>query len=233
MATEIADGIWWFDLRGVNAYLVVDDGSSTDETHRGEDVTLIDAGGPWSRRALRQNLVDVGVDPRAVDRIALTHYDLDHVGGLDSIGLDCPIYAGQPDAAILQGDRSPGWTDRKAAFQSLTAPFTTSPANPVETVSDGDTVGGLTVYTTPGHTRGHVAYVDEDRSVAFVGDLVRESGGRLETSPWALSYDTSAVADSIRRLAELDLDIEILAMGHGTPFVERASERLADLAPQL
>ncbi|QGN06782.1 MBL fold metallo-hydrolase [Halorhabdus sp. CBA1104] len=233
MATELDDGIWWFDLRGVNAYLLVADGSSADETHRSDDVTVIDAGAPWTRRALCRQLTEAGFDPRDVDRIALTHYDLDHVGGLGALGFDCPIYAGQPDAAIVRGDRSPGWSDRKAAFQSLAHPLTTVPDHPVETITEGDTVGTLDVYTTPGHTRGHVTYVDASRSVAFIGDLVRESGGRLEASPWALSYDTSALADSIRRLAELDLDVDVLAMGHGTPFVEGASERLADLAARL
>ena len=34
MVTELLDDVWWFDLRGVNAYLVEDD----------ETLTLVDAG---------------------------------------------------------------------------------------------------------------------------------------------------------------------------------------------
>jgi len=37
MATELAGGIRWFDLGGVNAYLIDDGGN----------LTLVDAGMPW------------------------------------------------------------------------------------------------------------------------------------------------------------------------------------------
>ena len=223
MAMELADGIWWFDLTGVNAYLFEDD----------EDATLIDAGGPWTRGALLDQLDDVGVRPRDVSRIALTHYDLDHVGVLSRFGTDVTVYAGQPDAAVLRGERDPPWNNRKTAVQRASRFLIPELEQPVETVTDGDRIGGLGVYGTPGHTPGHLAFVSEERSVAFVGDLVRESGGRLEASPWALSHDTDAVKASIRRLVELDLDVEVLAMGHGTPFVERGAGHLSDLAGRL
>ena len=223
MARQLAEGIWWFDLRGVNAYLFEHD----------DDVTLVDAGGPWTRGTLLDHLDQIGYRPREVSRIALTHYDIDHVGALGRFGPDEVVYAGDPDAAVLSGERKPDWTNRKTAFQRASLALLAKPDFPVETVSDGDRVGGLTVYETPGHTAGHLAFVSEDRSVAFLGDLVRESNGQLEPSPWALSHDSDAVTSSIRRLAALELDIDILAMGHGTPFVERGAARLADLASRL
>jgi len=223
MVTELTEGSWWFDLRGVNAYLFEND----------EGMTLIDAGAPWTRRALLAHLDDAGFSPRDVTRIALTHYDLDHVGALGRFEADTPVYAGEPDADVLRGRHRPHWNNRKTAFQRATALLVSAPEQPIETVADGDRIGDLTVYETPGHTAGHLAYVSEERSVAFLGDLVRESGGRLEASPWALSQDTDAVESSIRRLAGLDLDVDVLAMGHGTPFVERGGERLADLAARL
>ncbi|WP_135662539.1 MBL fold metallo-hydrolase [Halorhabdus rudnickae] len=223
MATELADGIWWFDLRGVNAYLFVD----------GEDVTLIDAGAPWTRGALLDHLDDAGFRPRDVSRIALTHYDLDHVGAVNRFGTDVSVYAGALDAAVLRGERVPALNNRKTAFQRASQLLVSEPELSVETVADGDRVGGLDVHETPGHTPGHLTFVSEERSVAFVGDLLRESNGRLEASPWALSHDTGAVESSIRQLATLDLDVEILAMGHGTPFVERGAAHLSDLAGRL
>ncbi|WP_136690040.1 MBL fold metallo-hydrolase [Halorhabdus amylolytica] len=223
MVTELADGIWWFDLQGVNAYLFEDDG----------DATLIDAGAPWTSGALLDDLDDAGFRPRDVSRIALTHYDLDHVGALNRFGTDVTVYAGDPDGAILRGERDPPWNNRKTAFQRASRLIAADPEQPVETVAEGDRIGGLDVYGTPGHTPGHLTFVSEERSVAFVGDLLRESDGRIESSPWVLSHDTGAVKSSIRRLAELDLDVEILAMGHGTPFVERGGVHLSDLAGRL
>lgn len=232
MATELADGVWWFDLRGVNAYLF-DERTNPGVETGGGNVTLIDTGAQWTRRELRRDLDDAGVALRDVTRIAITHFDLDHVGGLSGLAFDAPIYAGEPDASILRGERSPGWTNRKTAFQSASNLLLPVPDLAVQTVSDGDMVGGLTGYETPGHTQGHVVYVSEDRSVAFVGDLVRESRGRLESSPWAMTDDQRDVRSSIRRLASLDLDVDVIAMGHGTPFVERGNKHLADLAARF
>ena len=224
MVTELTDGVWWFDLRGVNAYLVED----------GEAVTLVDAGIPYDHRKLVGGLDQLGYSPRDLDRVLVTHYDFDHVGGLGRLPrFDGTIYAGAPDAPLIAGDRKPEWRTHKGFSQRVTAPLLSAPADPVEPLDDGDTVGSFTVYHTPGHTTGHVCYVSESLSVAFLGDLVRESGGRLEASPWALSEDTDQVRASIRRLADDAPDFEVAAMGHGVPFRENGSRRLRELADRL
>ncbi|MFB6188743.1 MAG: MBL fold metallo-hydrolase [Halapricum sp.] len=224
MATELAAGLWWYDLRGVNAYLIDDDGV----------LTLVDAGTPFSRRRLILGLDRAGYSPSNIDRVLVTHYDFDHVGGLGRLQrLDATIYAGTPDARLITGKGKPDWRTHKGFSQRLTAPFLSSPSDPVETVEDGDTVGSFTVYHTPGHTPGHVCYVSEDHSVAFLGDLVREDDGRLEPSPWIMSDDTDQVRASIRRLADEVPDFEVAAMGHGVPFREGGRDRLHELADRL
>lgn len=224
MVTELADGIWWFDLRGVNAYLVED----------GEAVTLVDSGIPYDHRKLVGGLDQIGYAASDLDRVLVTHYDFDHVGGLGRLPrFDGTIYAGAPDAPLVAGDRMPDWRTHKGFSQRVTSPLLSSPADPVESVADGDTVGSFTVYHTPGHTSGHVCYVSEFLSVAFLGDLVRESGGRLDASPWIMSEDTDQVRASIRRLAAEAPDFEVAAMGHGVPFREHGSQRLRELADRL
>lgn len=224
MATALIDGVRWFDLRGVNAYLVADD----------EAVTLVDAGTPFSRRRLALGLDQTGYSPKDVDRVLVTHYDFDHIGGLGRLrGLDATVYAGAPDAPLVAGDRTPGWRIPKGLSQRVTAPLLSSPTGPVRSIGDGDSVGRFTVYHTPGHTPGHVCYVSEELSVAFLGDLVRESNGRLAASPWALSDDTEQVRTSIERLADEIPDVEVAAMGHGVPFRTGGSERLRELADRL
>jgi len=224
MVTELADDVWWFDLRGVNAYLVEDDGA----------VTLIDSGIPYDHRKLVGGLDRLGYSPRDLDRVLLTHYDFDHVGGIGRLPrFDGQIYAGAPDAPLVAGDRAPDWRNHKGLVQRLTAPLLSAPADPVEPVEDGDTIGSFTAYHTPGHTSGHVCYVSESLSVGFLGDLVRESDGRLEASPWIMSEDTDQVRASIRRIADDAPDFEVAAMGHGVPFRERGYTRLRELANRL
>jgi glyoxylase-like metal-dependent hydrolase (beta-lactamase superfamily II) len=111
--------------------------------------------------------------------------------------------------------------------------LTSPPDLNVHPLEDDESVGGFTVVETPGHTSGHVSYVHEGRSAVFAGDLVRESDGTLEPSPWALSEDVAAVRRSIATLADRTGMFDVLGMGHGVPFRRRGSERLAELASSL
>ena len=224
MLTELRDGIWWVDLGSVNAYLVDDGGT----------LTLVDAGPPWRAGAVLEALVEANYALTDLDRVLLTHYDVDHVAALSRLGgLDVEIYAGAGDAGLVAGDQTPEWRTRKVALQLLTAPLVRAPSADTHPVTDGDTVGSFTVYETPGHTDGHVAYVSETLEAAFVGDLVRESDGELEPSPWFISTDTDQVAASIRRLADRAPGFEVLGMGHGVPFERNGREHLAAVAATL
>lgn len=192
--------------RASNIYLVEDDA-----------VTLIDAGTPWDGGVLRDLLAETGQRPIDVDRVLMTHYDLDHVGTYGQLGVDCPVYAADPDAAYLAGERRPPWSRLKGFTQRLTQPLVPEHDLEIERVTDRQTVAGFTAHHTPGHTPGHVTWVTESRATAFVGDLVRETGGRLKASPWYLSDDTAAVRSSLRRLHERDPAVDWLCPGHGEP----------------
>jgi glyoxylase-like metal-dependent hydrolase (beta-lactamase superfamily II) len=224
MPTPLADDVWWYDLTGTNAYLVDDSGTAT----------LVDAGLPVHGTRIVAGLSDAGFEMRDLDRILLTHYDVDHVGGLSAFdAVDLTIYAGAADTPLTTGKRAPPLSNHKGLLQRMSRPFATPPANPVEPVGAGDTVGTFTVYETPGHTPGHVCYVSSSLSTAFLGDLVRESDGTLRASPWLVSYDTDEVSRSIRSLADSAVTFETAAIGHGVPFSRGGSDRLADLSATL
>lgn len=221
MPTELRENVWWLDLRGVNAY-VVDDGGA---------VTLVDAGPAWRPGAVLDGLAELEYALAEIDRVLLTHYDVDHVGGLARLdGTDVTVYVGGGDAPLVTGEASPDWHTHKGLLQLLTSPLVGDAPDDVRVVSDGDDVGSFTVYETPGHTPGHVAYVSQAMDAAFVGDLVRESGGRLAASPWLLSTDADRVRRSIRSLVDRAPEVEVLGPGHGVPFERDGTARLADLA---
>ncbi|MFC6799074.1 MULTISPECIES: MBL fold metallo-hydrolase [unclassified Haladaptatus] len=223
MANRLTQQCWWFDLRGVNAYLVAD----------GDALTLIDTGNPWDAKTLRKEVAATGYAMREIDRVLLTHYDMDHVGTLGRlVDLDAPIYIGEGDAPFLRGEQRPRWRNRKAALQRLASPVLKEVPE-VELVADGDELGSFTAYHTPGHTPGHVAYVSETLSTAFLGDLVVERHGRLEPSPYLLSYDDVEVERSIKALAHRAPQFDVAAMGHGVPFLKDGAKRLDRLAATL
>lgn len=216
MSVTLPEGVWQFDCRTrdrPNAYLVVDDDG---------DTTLVDAGWPGDAATVSDGFAAAGVELGAVDRVLLTHYDADHVGGLARLtpDLDAPVYVHEREAPYVAGDRLPPWTARHGieAFHRLYYRRLALPDLPIRGIADGDTLGGFRAYHTPGHTPGHVAYVHEDRSVAFLGDLAYGWGDGLRASGWLSSYDAARVGESVRSLCRRAPAFEYACPGHGPAF---------------
>lgn len=224
MVTRLRENVWWVDLQGVNAYIVDDDGV----------LTLVDAGMPWHHRKIARAITQVGESIGDIDRILLTHYDIDHVGGLGKIEtLSAPVFIGSADRPFLTGEEKPAWSTQKGLFQRAVDWWRTVPSLPVESIEDGDEIGSFVAYHTPGHTPGHVIYVSTTLSVAFLGDLVRETGGTFRPVPRVLCQDYQQSTDTIVSLADRLPEFEAACPGHGTPFGKRGSEHFRECADRL
>ena len=127
--------------------------------------------------------------------------------------------------------------DENWKYEWAQKPKETGGSYDVEWLYDGDTfsIGNveITALHTPGHTPGHTAFVSDDLDAAFVGDVVMERDGRLHPSPWILSYDTETVRESIHDLADRAPAVDVIGMGHGTPFNRSGSVRLAELGERI
>ncbi|MFB6072105.1 MAG: MBL fold metallo-hydrolase [Halobacterium sp.] len=223
MTVELRDGVWHLRLRGVNAYLLEDDGS----------LTLVDAGLPWQAGAVRRQLEVAGFSMRDVDRVLVTHCDVDHVGGLRSLldtAGDVAVYCGARDADVLTGRRKPPLDNRKGLFQRVTGLLAPDVEATVEPVEDGDEIGGFRAVHAPGHTPGHTVYVHESMATALLGDLVRESDGEFELPPKWLCYDRGEARASVDRVLERAPDFEVGCVGHGDPLRRRARDALSAVA---
>jgi glyoxylase-like metal-dependent hydrolase (beta-lactamase superfamily II) len=192
----------------LNAYLV-----------REEDgFTLVDAllGKGDAQRLLRAARDANG----AVRRIAFTHGHGDHVGALDALkdqlGGDVEVLMPALDAQILAGE---AYADKKppGSWPKVTTV-------PDVRLAAGDRVGSLEVVPTPGHTPGHVSFLDtRDRSV-ITGDVFVSVGGLAVSNHFHLPFPFAAMATwdkqqdlaSAKRIA--DLAPSRLAFGHGAPL---------------
>src|SRR5581483_5993590 len=140
----------------VNAYLVRD----------GDGFTLIDT---------TMNAADglIAAAPGPITRIVLTHGHGDHVGSLDALKEklpDVPVHMPAIDAAIHAGERP----KTKGMWPKLRT-------RPDVLLQPGDRVGSLEVIAAPGHTPGHVAFLDTRDRTLFAGDTFT-SFGRVEVS---------------------------------------------------
>jgi glyoxylase-like metal-dependent hydrolase (beta-lactamase superfamily II) len=192
----------------INCFLVVEDDGSA---------TLIDTNVPGSASAILKAARQLGATIR---RILLTHAHFDHVGSLDALHNSLPaaeISIGVHEAPLLAGDFSaygckPG--QRAPGFMKTSS-------HPVRIRSDGEMIGSLRTILSPGHTPGHVAYLDtRDRSL-IAGDSFTTKPGVMAAGvfkfyfpfPALFSWNPGASASSARKLCELRPTR--LAVGHG------------------
>ena len=225
VAKRVTEGVHllevgWPEPVGANAYLV-DDG----------ELTLVDAGLSVPRRSLAGEIGAAGYDPGDIDRVLLTHYDVDHVGGLARLALDAPVYLGAPDARLVRGEWSPPLAHHKGLFHRAVRRLYTLEGLDLRPVEDGDRVGGFRAVHTPGHNPGHTVFVHDASGTALLGDLVRSSDGGFVAPPWLDSYDTALIRDSIVRVAEESF--EHACTGHGRPVGPGADAVLRQLAAEL
>ncbi len=178
---------------------------------------VIDPGGNVPR--IREAITTLGL---AVERILLTHGHIDHAGGAaelrDALGvpLDGPD---ERDAFLLDGLAEQGRAYGMADARNV---------RPDRWLREGDsvTLGShrFDVLHCPGHTPGHLVFVDKASRFALVGDvLFRGSVGRTDF-PYG---DGAALLESIRgKLLPLGDDVSFIC-GHG-PGSTIAVERRAN-----
>ncbi len=94
-------------------------------------------------------------------------------------------------------------------------------------VSDGDALpGGLRALALPGGGVGEMAYIGG--GIACVGDAIIHTGEHgFSLLPSKYRSQGAALHDSLRKL--LSSDFHILTFAHGTPLVQNARARLAQL----
>jgi glyoxylase-like metal-dependent hydrolase (beta-lactamase superfamily II) len=153
----------------------------------------------------------------AIRRIALTHGHGDHVGSLDALAqrlddsaevlmpeFDARIHAGEK---VVEGKLPGSWPKLETRADVR--------------LTEGDRVGSLEVIATPGHSPGHVAFLDTRDRTLIGGDVFTAYGKLALTSHFYLRFPFAAMAtwdkakdvESARSLR--DLDPPLLVVGHG------------------
>jgi glyoxylase-like metal-dependent hydrolase (beta-lactamase superfamily II) len=223
-------------LRYVNSYLLEDDGA----------YTLVDCG--WNcgdvLAALHEGLARCGIALKDVTRVLVTHAHYDHYGlagtlrrsGLRELLLHRLDWA---FARLLLTD--PAATDRAAdewiARNGLRIdePFDdvhgrlSELTEPTQLLEDGDRIGRLRAVWTPGHTPGHLCFLDTRSGKMLTGDHILDPI-TPHVGVWGERGENplDAYVASLHKVAALGASGVLPA--HGEPFADlqrRVDELLA------
>jgi glyoxylase-like metal-dependent hydrolase (beta-lactamase superfamily II) len=191
----------------VNVFLVRED----------DGLTLIDTAIPKSAKAIQAAAGELGAP---IVRIALTHAHGDHIGSLDELAAElggAEVLISARDARLLGGDKSldPGEEGK------LRGSYPGAKTRPTRTIAPGERVGSLEVIASPGHTPGHIAFLDTRDRTLYCGDVFSTLGGVATSAkvnprfplPTIATWNRDVELQSARELRALDP--ARIAPGHG------------------
>jgi glyoxylase-like metal-dependent hydrolase (beta-lactamase superfamily II) len=192
----------------VNAYLVQED----------DGLTLIDTMLPGSAKRILRAAEQLG---QPITRIALTHAHGDHVGSVDALVAALPgveLLISTRDARLLDKDKS---LDPDEPQDKIRGGIPGTKSKPTSTFEPDARIGSLEVIAAPGHTPGHVAFMDTRDQTLYCGDTFTTLGGVATTVKASLPFPLASMAtwsgavelESAKALRALEP--ARLAPGHG------------------
>ena len=207
----------------LNLTLILDEENGT---------TLVDAGLPDQTEAIGAALTEAGISVRDLRRIILTHQDLDHIGSGAALVRQsgARVLAHAADAPYIEGELrplkpTPEMLEQRPQMREVLQRL--EPVGVDESLEDGehlDLAGGIRVIFTPGHTPGHLSLYLERSKVLVAGDALTAAGGRLNGPNPSATLDTGEAAQSVGRLAKLD--VQTVVCYHGGVVGEDANGQL-------
>ncbi len=202
----------------INCYLVPEE----------DGLTLVDTGISGTAPLIREAVQSL---TQPLRRIVLTHAHGDHAGGLDALHAlypDAEVLISARDARFLRGDLA---LDEHEPQVKLRGGFPTVQARPTRLLEEGDRVGSLRAVSSPGHTPGHMAFLDTRDQTLIAGDALQTLGGLAVSGQLRgrlpllalFTWHAPTALESARTLSALSPTR--LAVGHG-PVLERPTETM-------
>lgn len=185
---------------------------------------LVDAGLAGNLPVIKKAMEDAGVPPERLDKIIITHQDIDHISGIKDI-LDelheVQVLAHEEDKPYIKGEKKLVRVNAKfmerisdlSEEEQKKALYIFENTNaPVDiTLADGEELadcGGIVVIHTPGHTPGHICLYHKATKTLIVGDAMNISEGQLVgTNNLVLTEeDAKTAAASLKKFEKYDVE---------------------------
>jgi len=247
---QVRDDIWSLPIpfpdnpmRYTICYVLIGDG----------EVVLIDPGwdSPEGFDAMKAGLATIGVDLAAVNGVVITHVHPDHHGLTHFLAEAVPgawIAMSHTEADALTVQKKSVSNSNESSFRRQLAAAGVPADEPIATfrnatnggvfermplptlrLGDGDLVplAGREVRAilTPGHTAGHLCFVDESRDVVFTGDhVLPRISPNVGLHPHSAVSPLRAYIDSLTKIGAYDHEVLPAHQWRFRGLPERAAE---------
>jgi len=172
---------------------------------------LVDTGTGLFFPQIRENLINLGIDPKKIKLIVNTHCHFDHVGGDKSFRDLCnaEIAIHENDAqALEEGDNNLTLaTMFGKKMKSITVDRRLKERDRIKTSNFC-----FEVIHTPGHTPGSICLYESKKKILISGDTLFSDGIGRSDLPGG---DSDLLRESLKKLSKLK--ITYLLPGHGMP----------------
>jgi glyoxylase-like metal-dependent hydrolase (beta-lactamase superfamily II) len=179
----------------------------------------------------------LGVGPRDVTRVVLTHLHIDHDGGLTHFP-NSDILVSRLELASAQGvmgrlrgylpNRWPTW------FNPLPLDFTAESFGPFGASTRLTKAGDVIAVSTPGHTAGHLSVIALDEGIAYViaGDTSYTEALMLAGQVDGVSADEATAQATLTSLQRFAAERPVVYLPtHDPESAERLSQRRLAVTP--
>jgi Zn-dependent hydrolases, including glyoxylases len=209
-----------------------------------DTVILVDAGMTGTLPVIKKAMEDADVPFERLDKIIVTHQDIDHIGGIKDILDELPevkVLAHGEDEPYIKGEKklvrvNANFMERinhlSEEEQKKVLYIFENTSAPVDiTLADGEELadcGGIVVIHTPGHTPGHICLYHKPTKTLIVGDAMNISEGQLVgTNNLILTEeDAKTAADSLKKFERYD--VENVITYHGGLFNDNPNHRIKE-----
>ena len=209
-----------------------------------DNMILVDAGYSGQYNAIRDAFIKEGIHFEDINKIIITHQDLDHFGGLpevlESSNHEIEVMAHEQDKPYIQGEKhlvrlnsnflNSMPEDRQKMVKQMFENFV--PVDVDTTLADNQELpycGGITVIHTPGHTPGHLCLYHKNSETIIVGDAMNIFDGELvgPRKEILIEGDYEIAMESLKKL--LKFDAKNIITYHGGLYTNKVHESIEDL----
>lgn len=198
---KITDNVYMLESsKGSHMYLIKE-----------KESFLIDTGMPGNIDKILDEIKNLGVEPKSIKNILLTHSDIDHIGNAKKLQdiTGATVWCSKEEYSYIEKIK------KRSGIKIIINKIIKAEKPTISNFyGNNENINEIKPILTPGHTEGHTIFQYKD--VIFVGDLLKVKEGSLRLMPKIMNWDEEKAKKSIKILK--DLNFKWLCPAHGEPI---------------